>query len=83
MTGKNALDVIKYGIPSAFQEEYLAIKKDLEMLDLLKNLIMVNYKVEFYNNDITGTPIGLGIKNKPSAEELQEIERWLHNERTF
>ena len=83
MTGKDSLDIIKCCIPSAFQKEYLAIKKDLEMVELLKDLIMVNYKVEFYNNDITGTPIGLGIKNRPSAEELQEIERWLHNERPF
>lgn len=54
---------------------------DKKILETLKNLIGINYRVEFYNNHIRATPIELDIRRQPTAEELEILRKWFDEQR--
>lgn len=58
-----------------------AIKmKEKEILEILKELIGIKYKIEFYNNKMEGTPMSLYQTRTPTKEEFQKIGEWLYGQ---
>ena len=51
-----------------------------KILEILKSLIAIKYKIEFYNNKMEGTPMCLYQTRTPTKEEFQKIGEWLYGQ---
>lgn len=58
-------------------EEEDVILKDLEVLEILKRLIDIDYKVDFYTNKIDAIPKKILVKGTLTKQELEKIQEWL------
>lgn len=58
-------------------EEEDVILKDLEVLEILKRLIDIDYKVDFYTNRIDAIPKKILVNGTLTKQELEKIQEWL------
>lgn len=83
MKGKEALNqlYILADTPEqamVIQSYYNIVEKDLEVLEILKRLIDIDYKVDFYTNKIDAIPKKILVKGTLTKQELEKIQEWLN-----
>ena len=87
MTSKEALDILNYecirsnGTDDEFSKELNIIRKDLEVLELIKNNKIIFLR-EIFNekNSYCGQSNVEVERAKESKEELNKIKEWLEND---
>lgn len=86
MTSKEALDILNYecirsnGTDDEFSKELNLIKKDLEVLELIKNNKIIFLRAIFNEKNSYWGQSNVEVERaKESREELNKIKEWLEN----
>ena len=82
MTSKEALNQLYImadtpELAMVIQSYYNIVEKDLEVLEILKRLIDIDYKVGFYTNKIDAIPKQILVNGTLTKQELEKIQEWL------